>query len=282
MLVTGLALSGCGVAVPALKDTTLVQARQSIDSAGFAVGEINYDASSTARAGTIIAQMPASGTRAKSGSVLALTVAGYPPVKTPDLVGLDRLSAESSLASAGLVGQVVESYEATVSAGAIASQTPPATELVSHGSTVRITLSKGREPVAVPDVKGRKEAAAKRELEVAGFVVKASKKNDAKVKKGLVIHQSPKGGHSLVPSSTVTITVSKGVEMVRVPDFVAVIVGADNGDGGATATAALNRAAARVGLRAAWSAGSAPTSQSPRAGSLVPKGALVHVTIRGG
>jgi beta-lactam-binding protein with PASTA domain len=188
-----------------------------LKTVGFEVGKVVYDETADGAVGAVIGQNPAGGERAKAGSLVVLTVAGSPPVATPDLSGLDEEKATAALEAAGLrVGGVTESYDTSVAAGLLVSQAPGAGTEAPKGSAVAIVVSKGRQPVSVPSVTGKPQSEATAVLEAAGFEVKTAEKAD-KAAKGTVIAQAPTGGEAQ-PGSTVTITLSSGVEMITVPN----------------------------------------------------------------
>jgi len=217
VLILAITLFGCGTAVPGIKGMTVQQATQAIESAGFQVGEVTYDEKATGVPGAVIAQKPEADMRAKGGSLVILTVAGPPPVPAPALGGLDKDKAAATLAASGLkLGVVTESFDASVSAGMVASQTPAAGADAPKGSAVALVISKGPQPVALPTVKGKTQADATKALQGAGFKVKSEQKADT-AKKGTVIAQTPTSGEAQ-PGSTVTIAVSSG--LVKVPDVV--------------------------------------------------------------
>lgn len=70
-------------------------------------------------------------------------------------------------------------------------------------------------PVEVPDVVGQTQASATTELESAGFVVAVAQDFSDSVALGLVISQQPPAGQNANSGSTVTITVSLGVQPER-------------------------------------------------------------------
>src|SRR5690606_23500582 len=69
-------------------------------------------------------------------------------------------------------------------------------------------------PVEVPDVTGETQASATSTLEGAGFVVQVQTAFSDSIAEGLVISQVPAGGQAANSGSTVTITVSLGVQPV--------------------------------------------------------------------
>lgn len=263
---------GCTAAAPDVKQMTLTQGTTVIEAAGFRVGQITYDQKSTGAAGSIISQST------PTGSVVALTVAGSPPVSAPNLGGLDRAKAMRSLASVELtLGVVTETYHASAPAGAVTSQTPAPGLGTPKGSAVAVVISKGPEPVAVPRVVGKTKADATSLLTTAGFKVKVTDKT-SKAKKGTVIAQAPASGKLAQPGRTIVLSVSTGVVMVRVPR----VIGMYPSD----AAVVLGRAG--LGMRRVNIHGPIDSDankadfgevyrQTPSAGTLVPRGTRVDV-----
>jgi beta-lactam-binding protein with PASTA domain len=73
-------------------------------------------------------------------------------------------------------------------------------------------------PVTVPDVLGEREAAAKANLERAGFTVESNTRGADSKNVGRVIEQKPAGGSKAAPGSGVTIVVGMPQPKVAVPE----------------------------------------------------------------
>jgi len=266
-------LAGCGTAVPDVKGMTPEQASGALESAGFKAAALSYDEAAVGATGAVVLQDPVAGGRADAGSLVSLTVAGPPPVRTPELVGLTSSEASAALGAIGLVlGDTTRVFSGTVPAGHVVSQLPEVGQEVPKGSRVALVVSKGPgpEPVAVPPVKGESESKAKSKLKAAGFKVSVSRRNDD-AKKGTVIGQKPSKGNAL-PGSTVRITVSSGVAMVRVPN----ITGMMDPDPVIRRAGLIPKGIAIHGPIESDARGIGEAyRQRPRAGSLVPKGTTV-------
>lgn len=76
-----------------------------------------------------------------------------------------------------------------------------------------------RETVKVPDVTGKTVVEAQKILENAGFSITLKEAYDDKVTPGLVLEQDPAGDEIRKEGSAVYLTVSKGIEMVEVPNL---------------------------------------------------------------
>jgi serine/threonine-protein kinase len=265
-------LTGCGTAVPDLKGKTVDQSAEALAASGFKVGQLVYDEGGVGAPGSVVAQDPAAGTLGKAGDAVGITVAGSAPVPVPQVVGLDREKAAAALTAAGLqVGGSTDSYDPIAPVGAVVSQEPTAGAEAPKASSVAIVVSKGPQPVAVPDVVGKSKTDAAASLEAAGFLVKAVN-SASKAKKGAVTAQSPKAGSQAPPGTKVTITVSTGVAMVRVPN----IHGKMNPDPLLRSLGLVPHGIAIHGPIEPDAAGIGEAyRQSPRAGTLVPKGTKV-------
>lgn len=76
-----------------------------------------------------------------------------------------------------------------------------------------------RETIKVPDVTGKTVVEAQQILENAGFSITLKEAYDDKVTPGLVLGQDPAGNEMRKEGSAVYLTVSKGIEMVEVPNL---------------------------------------------------------------
>lgn len=280
LVLIALILAGCGPAVPDVSGLKLAEAKAALAGAGFEAGKVTYDESAEGTRGAVVGQEPAAGKRAKKGDAVALTLAGPAPVAVPAVVGQGRDAAKTALEAAGLkVGEVTESYDASIPAGVVISHSPTAKEIAERDSAVALVVSKGPEPVAVPGLKGKTEADARKALTSAGFKVVVKTKADG-APKGTVIAQEP-GGGKVAPGSTITLTVSSGVEMVRVPNVYNKWF--ENAES-AIRAAGLKPVSMKiyggevgdVNLGALTSMWGYVYKQSPKAGALVPKGTKVR------
>ena len=159
--------------------------------------------------------------------IAALAAAGYaawtmlstPPLTVPDVSGKTLEQATEELTEIGYsVGETSEVYSDTVEAGLVVSTDPAAGKTAEKGSRIAITLSKGKEQVAVPDVAGSNEDSAKEALSSAGLKAKAgSSEYSDDVKKGRVIRTEPAAGEKVDKGSEVTYVLSKGADTKEVP-----------------------------------------------------------------
>lgn len=77
-----------------------------------------------------------------------------------------------------------------------------------------------RKTVDVPNVVGKSVVEAQKTLEKSGFTVKLDEEYDEKVTPGYVIKQEPEGISKRKEGSEITLVVSKGLEMLEMPDLI--------------------------------------------------------------
>ncbi len=169
-------------------------------------------------AGTIVGQRPQSG-RLREGQTVSVDVsAGPPPVAVPDLSSLSQADAGQRLVGAGLVlGQVSSRIDASVPAGQVIAWTGQGGQLPKH-SAVDLVISSGPPTVAVPDVHGMPFAQAQAALAAVQLTAVESDQFSDTVQKGQVAATTPPANASAVVGSQVTVIVSKGQDLVAVPD----------------------------------------------------------------
>jgi serine/threonine-protein kinase len=268
--------SGQFTRVPPLLSQTEAQARDRLEAAGLDVGKVKREYDDTVKRGTVISSDPAPGARIRDHDSVALTVSlGPETVNVPDVQGRPLAEARARLKADGLEpGMVTRQFSEDVPQGSVISTTPRAGTRRHAGSAIALTVSKGS-PVDVPDVTGDDLDSARQELTDAGLKVRiAPERVNSEYDKGKVARQDPGDGGQAAQGDTVTLTLSKGPEMVQVPDVV--------GDSVDDAHKALEGAGFKVdedrGLLGLF--GDTVKKQSVPAGRTAPKGSTVTITIR--
>ena len=201
----------------------------------------------TIPAGHVSSQEPAAGTQTVEHMPVDLIISKGPqPIPVPDVVGQTQWAAAAAIVDAGVtVGTVSQAYSATVPAGSVISQTPPAGTEVPPGTPVDLVVSKGVQPAVMPDVVGQPHAQAEATLADAGLMLGlVTQDHSATVPVGSVMAQSPPAGTALPPGTVVSIVVSLGpvpvvegegetvtVDMAREQLASAFIAADANGDG---------------------------------------------------
>lgn len=198
----------------------------------------------------------------------------------PRVLGLTLDDAVQSLTDAGLVASdtVLVSHP-TGPRGTIVWQDPAPSVAVPQGTGVSLSVSRGPQPIPVPDVRGYEQELAERLIQAAGLTVAGIDTSTAPEERGVVVNTRPPAGRSRSPGEGVTLFVSVGAPTISVPDL-----------GGLTleeARALLELSGLALGSTQARTSSAAEPGliieQNPAAGTLAAPGAAIRVTIaRGG
>ena len=142
---------------------------------------------------------------------------GNDKVSVPNFVDHTRADAEKMADNVGLKVTFTEKPCDNEPKGKVCSQDPAKDTEIKKGETVSLVLSTGAPKVLVPDVTGLTFATAQSQLQAKGFKVE-QKTEESDRPEGVVISQDPTGDQEVEKGSTITLTVSKPVERVPVPD----------------------------------------------------------------
>ena len=137
------------VKIPSVIGKTKSSAKSTLESAGFSVTFEYGDYNDSVVADVVTAQSPSAKKQAAKGSTVTVTLSpGQKPITVPNVVGASQSHAESALAGAGLKYTYADSqYSDTVPAGSVISQTKSG-ETVAAGTTITLTLSKGKQEIS--------------------------------------------------------------------------------------------------------------------------------------
>ena len=143
------------VKIPSVIGKTKSSAKSTLESAGFSVTFEYGDYNNSVAADVVTAQSPSAKKQAAKGSTVTVTLSpGQKPITVPNVVGASQSQAESALAGAGLKYTYAESqYSDTVPAGSVINQTKSG-ETVAAGTTITLTLSKGKQEISTNVSKG--------------------------------------------------------------------------------------------------------------------------------
>jgi eukaryotic-like serine/threonine-protein kinase len=259
--------------VPDVLGDTFRTAQTEADEAGLELVQSGEEYSSTVPANRIVGQSLDPGSEAEEGDRLSVILSLGPEfAQVPNVTGEEREAAETALAEAGFEVQVERVYHDTVAAGRVIEQSPEAGTRHEVGRSVRITVSRGRTPVAVPDVGGLAESEATAILQAANLSVRVVEEFSTEVPRGQVISQQPAAEATVREGGTVTIVVSKGPRRFPMPN----VVGADT----ASAQAQLQGVGLEVRVvTVPNSPGQQVVSQQPDAGTTVEQGQQVTIYV---
>jgi serine/threonine-protein kinase len=215
------AFGGGGVTVPALSGLTEEQAKTALEAEGLALGEITTENSDSVDLGLIISQDPEAGSKVEKGAAVNIVVsAGIAQVTVPDLTNMPEDTAIEALESTGDLEyyKSIDENSSEIAKGLVIRTEPAVGTSVPKGTRVILYVSAGVEQVKVPSVIGQAQAQAKATLEAVGLVVSVTEEYSETVAKGTVISQDPDPNVVYEAGSTVTIVVSKGPEVIIVPE----------------------------------------------------------------
>jgi serine/threonine-protein kinase len=202
--------------VPNVVGRTEAQARAALTELKFDV--VTTKAINDKPAGQVLFQRPAAKESLKEGGDVRLTVSKGPaPRLVPDLTGKTQVEADALLKAAEFVPVFTPEFNETVTKGLVLEWAPKEGKQ-AKGTEVKVTVSNGPEPRTVPDLKGKtfdQAAAALTPLRLTAARVDVFSDT---VPVGQVVSTSPGAGAKAARDSKVTVNVSKGPELIPVPD----------------------------------------------------------------
>lgn len=221
--------------------------------------------------GVVIATSPQPGQQVRRGSGVTVAVSkGKERYAVPTLAGATESDARDRLTATHLsVGKVTKAWSETVPEGEVISSSPKVGASLKRDAAVALTVSKGRQPIDLPDVTGKSGSEAAASLERLGLKVQRSEANSDTVAKGLVISQEPRSG-TLYRGDQVSLVVSKGPVLVKVPNVVGLQVD--------VARKRLTDAGFKVTVENLFGGIFGTVRfQGPEAGAMAPKGSTIKL-----
>ena len=243
-------------------------ARQALTKGGLRIQLGQAVSSEAIPVGEVLGQSPRPGARIGRHGVVTLVFSlGPDRRRVPDVVGSTESASRAALTAAGLAYRSTALvFSRTVAKGVVLRTDPAAGSRLKPGTPVALIVSKGVQQVAVPDVRGKDVAAATAALGKAGFVVTTSQAFSDTAAKGSVLDQSPNRG-SIDLGSTVALVVSKGPDVVKLPDL--------TGDDRDRAVGALQALGLKTNVLAFPGGPGLVLRTSPGGGTVVRRGSTV-------
>lgn len=197
---------------------------------------------------------------------------GIEMLTMPDLTGKTREEALELVKKARFnTPQISEDFHDTVPEGQVSNQDPAPNASVAHNTIVKITLSKGRQPVSMPNVVDKPSQEAQNELTQVGLQPQVTEDFSDSVPKGKVISQSVAPNTTVHRLDQVNLVISKGPEVVAVPN----VFGKSEGD----ARAALESAGFTVNVKRTFGDSKRVLNSNPSAGTQAKVGSTVTITL---
>ncbi len=140
-------------------------------------------------------------------------------VTVPSFINMAYADAEKNAAQLGLtVVRSASEERADVAPDTVIAQNPLQGAAVAAGSQIQLTVARGKQSVTVPDMRGKVEADALKEVVTAGLAIGTRTTGfDPLVAAGAIISQNPLPGVIVAPGTPVSYVVSDGPEPSPTP-----------------------------------------------------------------
>lgn len=196
----------------------------------------------------------------------------------PYIIWDDTDSAISKLKEAGLADPIIETRsDENVAEGKVIDTSVKAGEKVSEDTQIKIIVSSGPAAFDMPNVIDQSKEAAEKALNSKGLVVSVTYEKNDNTAEGKVFKQSIKAGTKVKKGDKVTLTVSSGKPIIKVPNVI--------GKAKAQAKSSLESSGFEVKILenydSAVAAGNV-INQSPAGGSSQIKGSTVVIYVSKG
>ncbi len=211
----GVVASEKNIEVPTFVGVPLSDAKTAAEQLGLELVEEGQDYSNYYDEGYIIYQSVGDGNMVSAGTKIGIkTSLGLTSQDMPSVEGKQENEATDKIVSlVGTSPRIEYKYSEDKKVGVVLEQSPAAGTSINARSTITLTVSKGEENqnVSVPNVMGRSEEDAKKDLTAVGLVVgTVSKAESATVEAGKVMTQTLSAGQEVPSGSVVNLVISLG------------------------------------------------------------------------
>jgi serine/threonine-protein kinase len=206
---------------PSLLNLSQTEAKAKARNLGFTMQVVGTEFDESMPADHVLSTDPGPNDRIrKKGTIGVVLSKGPERYAIPDLRNKTEAAAKKALTATHLgTGEIKRAYNDTVKKGLVISTNPLAGQKLKRNEAVGLVVSRGVQPVPVPDVVGKKIDEARQILADASLGAKIDEKYDDKVPEGVVISQKPDKGKA-PKNSDIALVVSKGATPVPVPEVV--------------------------------------------------------------
>ena len=265
---------GAPTTVPRLINLTSAEAIDALTRAHLDAKE-SEEFSETVDKGLVISATPSEGASLRRGADVVLTISkGKERYAVPDLANVTQKTATARLAKANLEpGAIRTEFSDTIAKGKVISFSPTTGTLLKRGEPVAMVVSGGPQPFDVPDFLGLSIEAAQELASEKNITLEVLDEPvfSTDYEKDTIAIQTPADGQ-VVRGDTVSVTLSKGPEMVKVPSVFQLSE--------ADAVAKLKAAGFEVKVdKFLGGPLDVCTGQTPSGGQEAPKGSTVTITI---
>ena len=265
---------GKQVTVPGIIGMDQAAATAALQQVGLGLEVGGEEFSETIARGLIISSDPEPGASAAADSIVSIVLSRGPErYAVPDVRGEPLAAAQTAITDANLaVGAITENWDAEIPVGSVVSTDPAVGDELKSGALVNLIVSKGPKPVKLPGLAGVEASEATAQLEAAGLVVTTTEEFSTEYASGLVVSSTPAKGERVPVGSTVALVISKGPPPVEVP----YLIDMKRDD----AVYTLQQLGLNVEINEPpFTPLNRVISQDPAAGTLIPVGSTVTITI---
>ena len=258
-------LLGGSVRVPEVVGLEVAEATRDLQDRGLRVRVGEAVASDHVHEGLVATQSLAGGERVRRRDLVVLQPSLG--ITLPDLTKRPAGAATGRLEELGIRYRRQDQPSVTVPRGSVIATRPEAGSLLKDGQVVAVVVSNGRPKVTVPDVAGRPTGAARAILAEAKLRARIERVFDDNLPQGRAVGTDPGAGSQAAWGSTVVLRISKGPDLVEVPDVV-----------GLSRQEATDRLrAAGLNARFVLPVGDRVVQQRPRGGEKAKRGSDVRL-----
>ena len=260
-------LLGGSVRVPEVVGLEVAEATRDLQGRGLRVQVGEAVASDHVHEGLVATQSVDGGERARRRDTVVLQPSLG--ITLPDLTKRPAGAATGRLEDLGIRFRKASDTSLTVPRNSVIATRPKGGTVLGAGKVVTVVVSTGKPKVPVPDVTGRRADSAEDVLVAANLKVRRERVFDDNIPDGRAVGTDPGAGSAVPWGSTVVLRVSKGPDLVEVPQVV-----------GLSKREAEERLAA-AGLRARYvlPVGSRVVEQSPSPGEQARRGSEVRLLL---
>jgi eukaryotic-like serine/threonine-protein kinase len=260
-------LLGGSVRVPEVVGLSVAEATRDLQDRGLRVQVGEAVASDHVHQGLVATQSVAGGDRARRRDTVVVQPSRG--ITLPDLTRRPAGAATGRLEDLEIRYRRASDTSLTVPKGSVIATRPAKGTVLKADHLVTVVVSTGKPKVQVPDVADRRAEVAERILTAANLKVRRERVFDDNVREGRAVGTEPGAGSSVAWGSTVVLRISKGPDLVEVPQVV-----------GLSKREAEERLAA-AGLRARYvlPVGSRVVEQSPAPGEQAKRGSEVRLLL---
>ncbi len=204
------------LSVPLLLNMSVEEARGKYKD--LRIEELGTAYSSTIPEGFIMEQDKTEGTKLSKDEAVMVTISrGAQKIELSDYTGEDYRMVERALKDLGLVPQLSEEHADEVDVGRVIRTNPNAGYALRTGDTVVVYVSRGKSEVevAVPDLRGKTEEAAREILKQNDLNIGNISEEPSPQKKGVVIRQAVEAGEMISSGTAIDLVFSSGAAVTQ-------------------------------------------------------------------